>query len=126
ALVPVLAVVAEIEFLGLPLLALPEVVELAVAEQLDVGGAIRRLVQRRIRRRLVVRALRSRPETGRRLLRLHPFLPRYWLPGTNLTGDWPAVQSPAAGPSAVGDSPGSWSTTVRAPAASTPSLKSFA
>jgi hypothetical protein len=72
ALVPVLAVLAEVEFLGLPLLALPEVVQLAVAEQLDVGGAIRRLVQRRVRRRLVVRALRPRPETGRRLLRLHP------------------------------------------------------
>ena len=44
-LVPVLAVAAEVELLGLPLLALPEQVELLVGEQLDVGGAVGRLVR---------------------------------------------------------------------------------
>ena len=56
-LVPVLAVAAEVELLGLPLLALPEQVELLVGEQLDVGGAVGRLVQRRIGGRLEVGAL---------------------------------------------------------------------
>jgi len=46
--VPVLAVAAEVELLGLPLLALPEQVQLLVGEQLDVGGAIGRLVQGRV------------------------------------------------------------------------------
>ncbi len=48
ALVPVLAVAAEVELLGLPLLALPEQVELLVGEQLDLAGAVGCLVQRRI------------------------------------------------------------------------------
>ena len=59
-LVPVLAVTGEVELLGLPLLALPEEVELPVGEQLDLGGPVGRLHQGRVGRRLEVLPLGPR------------------------------------------------------------------
>src|SRR3954452_11450989 len=50
ALVPVDAVLAEVEILRRPVLALPQLVELAVGEQVRLA-AVRRLVERRIARR---------------------------------------------------------------------------
>ena len=69
-LVPVLAVPGEVELLRLPLLALPEPVELLVGEQLDVGGAVGLLHQRRIGGRLEVLALGAWLGPGR-LFGLH-------------------------------------------------------
>ena len=63
-LVPVLAVAAEVELLGLPLLALPEQVELLVGEQLDLGGAVGGLLQRRVGGRLEVVPLGPRLGPG--------------------------------------------------------------
>ena len=75
-LMPVDPVLGEVQLLGLPLLPLPEVIQLPVAEQLDVGGPIGRLVQRRVGRRLIVRPLRPRLDP-RRLSRLHAALPKF-------------------------------------------------
>ena len=58
ALVPVDAVLREVDVLGRPLLALPEVVELLVAEQVDLAP-VRRLQQPRVAGGLEVLALRA-------------------------------------------------------------------
>jgi hypothetical protein len=80
-LVPVFAVAAEVELLGLPLLPLPEVVELGVAEQLDLRGAVGGLVQRRVRGRLEVGALGPRLGPGCSFDLHAPSLAAAWLPG---------------------------------------------
>ena len=63
-LVPVFAVLGEVELLGLPLLALPKHVELLVGEQFDVSGAIGRLIQRRIGGGLEIGPLGPRLSSG--------------------------------------------------------------
>ena len=82
-LVPVLAVAAEVELLGLPLLALPEQVELLVGEQLDLGGPVGGLHQRRDR--WSPGSPPARSSTGSRLTSLEPMrglpLNRVRLPG---------------------------------------------
>ena len=70
---PVFTVAAEVQLLRLPLLALPEHVELGVGEQLDVGGSISGLDQRRVGGGLKVGALCSGLGPGY-LLDLHLLL----------------------------------------------------
>src|SRR4030095_16851250 len=80
ALVPVDPVLREVEVLGEPLLLLPEVVELGVVEQLDVGPTT--FLQCRIRGGAEVLSLRSRgPALGGFLClhALHPSAPTGWL-----------------------------------------------